>query len=229
MTNAPRRPPVVSIALSLLWSALEAALLALGLGGFEPLVRDPRALALVAIFALTGLALTARQPARARDANEKRPDPLPMAVLFLVPLVTPMIAAYGARHALFTLPHANTVSWCGVALVAVGLAVRVSAMHQLGSRFSPLVSLQHEHELETSGLYGVVRHPGYLGALLANLGCALAFGSALALPLLALMFAAQLARIRAEEALMAARFGDAWRTYSRRTGALLPRPARRDA
>lgn len=229
MTHAPRRPPAVSIAFSLLWSALEAALLALGLGGFEPLARDPRALALIAIFALSGLALTGRQPARAKDASERRPDPLPMAVLFLVPLVTPMLAAFGARHALFTLPHANTVSWCGVALVALGLAVRVSAMHQLGSRFSPLVSLQAEHALETSGLYGVVRHPGYLGALVANLGCAIAFGSALALPLLALMLAAQLARIRAEEALMASRFGDAWRAYTRRTGALLPRPAKHDA
>jgi len=32
--------------------------------------------------------------------------------------------------------------------------------------------------------------------------------------------------VRREEALLAAQFGDAWRAYAARTGALLPRPWR---
>ncbi|MBK7367177.1 MAG: isoprenylcysteine carboxylmethyltransferase family protein [Candidatus Eisenbacteria bacterium] len=227
MADAPRRSPVLSVLFSLVWTALEAALLAAGLGGFERLVRDPRALTLLALFALTGMLLSVRRPSRAQDMAVKRPDPFAMAVLFVIPLLTPMAAAFGASRALFTLPHANTVSWCGVALVAIGLTVRVSAMLQLGPRFSPLVSVQREHALETRGLYAIVRHPGYLGALLADFGNAIAFGSALALLLPVVMLVAQLARIRAEEALMAERFGDQWGAYVRRTGALLPRPARR--
>lgn len=227
MADAPRRPPALSALFSLAWTALEAALLAAGLGGFERLVRDPRALTLLASFALTGLLLSVRRPTRSHDTTERRPDPFAMTVLFVIPLVTPMVAAYGARAALFTLPHANTVSWCGVAMVAAGLAVRISAIFQLGARFSPLVSVQREHALETHGLYAFVRHPGYFGALLAALGNSVAFGSALALPLPVLMLAAQLARIRSEEALMAERFGDEWRAYARRTGALLPRLPKR--
>lgn len=227
MADAPRRSPALSALFSLAWTAFEAALLAAGLGGFERLARDPRAIVLLAIFAATGLLLSVRRPTRAHDTTVKRPDPFAMTVLFVIPLVTPMVAAWGARAALFTLPHANTVSWCGVTFVAVGLAVRIAAMFQLGPRFSPLVSVQREHALETRGLYAFVRHPGYFGALLAALGNAVAFGSALALPLPALMLAAQLARIRSEEALMAERFGDEWRAYARRTGALLPRPAKR--
>ncbi|MBI5170282.1 MAG: isoprenylcysteine carboxylmethyltransferase family protein [Candidatus Eisenbacteria bacterium] len=226
MSDTPRRAPALSLLLSLAWTALEAALLALGLGSFDRLTRDPRAIALLVLFAATGMLLSVRRPTRAQDMTEKRPDPAAMAVLFVIPLVTPMIAAFGARAALFTLPHANTVSWCGVALVAAGLFVRISAMLQLGARFSPLVSLQREHALETRGWYAVVRHPGYLGALLATLGTSLAFGSALATPLPVLMFVAQRLRIRDEEALLAERFGDEWREYARRTGALLPRPPR---
>lgn len=229
MTTAPRRSPLVSATFSLLWTGFEAALLAAGIGGFERLVRDPRALVLLALFAASGLLLSIRRPTRSRDLAEKRPDPLLMVALFVAPLLMPAVAAFGASRALFTLPYANTVSWCGVALVALGLFVRVSAMFQLGPRFSPLVSVQREHALETRGLYAFVRHPGYLGAQLAALGCALSFGSALALPLVAVMFAAQLARIRAEERLMAERFGDAWREYAARTGGLWPRlGARRD-
>lgn len=223
----PRRSPVFSALVSLVWLAFEGALLALGLGGLDELRRDPRALALLALFGVSTLVLSIARPARAQDMREKRPDPLPMALLFVVPLVAPMVAAFGARNALFTLPYANTVSWCGVALAAAGLAIRIAAMLQLGARFSPLVSLQRAHALETRGLYGFVRHPGYLGALLTCLGVSVAFGSALALPLPALMLAAQLARVRGEEALLSAHFGDAWTDYARRTGALLPRPARR--
>lgn len=226
MSDAPRRSPVLSLLLSLAWTGFEAALLALGLGGFDRLARDPRAIALLVLFAATGMLLSVRRPTRAQDMTEKRPDPAAMAVLFVIPLVTPMTAAFGASRALFTLPHANTASWCGVSLVAAGLFVRISAMLQLGARFSPLVSLQREHALETRGWYAVVRHPGYLGALLATLGSSLAFGSALAAPLPLLMFAAQRLRIRSEEALLTERFGDEWRAYARRTGALLPRPPR---
>ena len=177
MTTAPRRSPLVSATFSLLWTGFEAALLAAGIGGLERLVRDPRALVLLALFAASGLLLSIRRPTRSRDLAEKRPDPLPMVVLFVAPLLMPAVAAFGASRALFTLPYANTVSWCGVALVALGLFVRVSAMFQLGPRFSPLVSVQREHALETHGLYAFVRHPGYIGNILPLPGIALALSS----------------------------------------------------
>lgn len=202
---------------------LDAALLALGLGGPSWLVRDPRAGALLAIWTAGGIALALRRPARGQDVTESRPDPAAMAVLLLVPMLTPAAGAWAGRHAWATLPFANTVSWIGIAAVAAGLALRVRAMAALGPRFSPLVALQRGHALETGGPYARVRHPGYLGALIACAGGAVAFGSAAALPLVAIMLAAQLSRVRAEESLLAASFGDEWREYARRTGALLPR------
>jgi protein-S-isoprenylcysteine O-methyltransferase Ste14 len=119
-------------------------------------------------------------------------------------------------------PWPLAVSWTGIALTAAGLWLRIAAMVRLGPRFSPLVAVQREHVLETSGPYAHVRHPGYLGALLTCLGGALAFGSAAALPLVALMLAAQLARVRREERVLAEHFGERWRAYAARTGALLP-------
>jgi protein-S-isoprenylcysteine O-methyltransferase Ste14 len=83
--------------------------------------------------------------------------------------------------------------------------------------------VQREHALETRGLYGAVRHPGYLGAWLAALGSLTAFSSALAMPLL-VAFAWLLAqRAHKEEALLERHFGDAYRAYCARTGAFLPR------
>jgi protein-S-isoprenylcysteine O-methyltransferase Ste14 len=218
------RPPLPVIVLRVLVAlAAETALLAWGLGGLAALLASPRALALVAIWGVTGLVLGVSRPTRAHDTVRAERDPLPMLALALLPLAIPGVAAWGGRLGLWPLPAPDATGWLGVALAALGLWIRVSAMRQLGGRFSPFVALQREHALETTGWYARVRHPGYLGALIASLGAALAFGSALALPLVAAMSGFQWRRLRHEERVLASHFGEAWRAYAARTGALLPR------
>jgi protein-S-isoprenylcysteine O-methyltransferase Ste14 len=221
MTGRPPLPVLVVRALIAL--AVEAALLVWGMGGLAALAASPRALALLAIWGVTGLVLSLSRPTRAHDTVHAERDPLRLFALALLPLAIPGVAAYGGRVGLWPLPAPEVFGWTGVALSALGLWIRVSAMRQLGARFSPLVALQREHTLETTGWYAHVRHPGYLGALLASLGAAITFGSALALPLLAAMAWFQWRRVRHEEAVLAGRFGDGWRAYAARTGALLPR------
>ena len=221
MSGRPPLPLVLArVALVL---AFEAALLAWGLGGFGALLATPPALALLALWGLAAVVLSLARPARAHDTTRVERDPLAMLGLVVLPVAIPPVAAWGGRAALWPLPAPGLLGWAGVTLVAVGLWVRVSAMRQLGARFSPLVSLQREHALETTGWYARVRHPGYLGALLANAGAAVAFGSAVALPLVAAMAVFQWLRVRREERLLAEHFGDSWRAYAARTGALLPR------
>lgn len=226
MTSPPNRPWRAALGVTLMF-AIDVSLLALGFGSYRRAVTDPRALALLAIWAAANTTLAIARPVRGQDVEVSERDPRALALLLLVPLVTPMLAALGARLGWLMLPHARAVSWAGVALAALGLGLRVTAMRQLGRRFSPLVAVQRDHVLETRGLYAAVRHPGYLGALLSCLGAALSFGSALALPLPALMAVAQRARIRREEAVLARHFGPAWESYASRTGMLFPAPPRR--
>jgi protein-S-isoprenylcysteine O-methyltransferase Ste14 len=213
----------VLVARVLVVLAVEAALLAWGLGGPRALLASPRALALLAVWGVTGLVLAISRPTRAHDTVRAERDPLELLALALLPLAIPGIAAWGGRLGTWPLPAPEALGWTGVALSALGLGLRVAAMRQLGARFSPLVSLQREHALETTGWYARVRHPGYLGALVASLGAAIAFGSALALPLVLVMTAFQWRRIAREERLLAGHFGETWSAYVARTGALLPR------
>jgi protein-S-isoprenylcysteine O-methyltransferase Ste14 len=221
---SPRPPaPGVIVLRTLVVLALESALLMWGLGGMRALLASPRALALIAIWGVVGLALGFMRPARGQDIVRAEKDPLAMLALALLPLATPGVAAWGGRLGVWPFPAPELLGWTGVALSAIGLAIRVAAMRQLGVRFSPLLAVQREHALETTGWYARVRHPGYLGSLLASLGAAIAFGSAMALPLVLLMTAFQWDRVRREEKLLEGQFGDAWRAYAARTGALLPR------
>lgn len=226
MTTPParRRHPLVSVTAALVVLTLETALLTFAMGGWDALIAWPQAIALLAVWGVSGIALAWLRPLGRQDLVRFERDALVMVALLVLPYSIPFVSASGR-----TLPAAHIdasmaglLAWAGVAVAALGLGLRIASMRQLGARFSPLVAVQREHALETTGLYARVRHPGYLGSLLASLGAALAFGTWLALPLWGLMVLAQWARIRREESLLGAHFGDVWGHYVARTGALLP-------
>jgi len=92
----------------------------------------------------------------------------------------------------------------------------------LGRRFSGLVAIQPGHSLVTSGVYGIIRHPSYLGLLVNSLGWALAFRSGVGILLTALLIPPLLARLHAEERLLRTQFGDEYDAYRSRTSRLIP-------
>ena len=205
-------------------TALDFALLALALGGPAAVLATPRAVAVLVVWFAGACTLAWLRPVREHDANAiEREHRAGFIALFVLPLVTPAVSAAGRRFGVLPWFASEWADGIGVALVALGLAVRIAAMARLGSRFSPLVAVQRTHALERGGPYAAVRHPGYLGSLLACVGAMLAFGSALALPLVAAFALLLRARIALEESLLERTFGDEWRRYRERTHALLPR------
>lgn len=223
-TNAPVAPsPLAGILGALGTTAIDALLLALALGGFGALASDRRALALLAVWLAGALVLALVRPVRRREGTKRSADPFLLVALLVLPLATAPLAAWGARHGWLVLPGGGALVISGLALVAAGLALRIVAMRQLGSRFDPTVAILPDHALETRGLYSRMRHPGYTGAWLAALGAALTFGGSLGLVTVVLFAAALAARVRREEAALEEHFGDAFRAWRSRTGAFLPR------
>jgi protein-S-isoprenylcysteine O-methyltransferase Ste14 len=116
----------------------------------------------------------------------------------------------------------DAIRWLGVVLFAAGGALRLWPVVVLGNRFSGLVAIQPGHTLVTSGVYGVIRHPSYLGLLVNSLGWALAFRSGVGLLITAFIIPVLLARIRAEERLLHSQFGAEYAAYRARTSRLIP-------
>jgi protein-S-isoprenylcysteine O-methyltransferase Ste14 len=58
----------------------------------------------------------------------------------------------------------------GALLALCGGAVRLACYHSMGKHFTFDVSILDHHKLVTSGPYGIVRHPGYTGALMTLIG-----------------------------------------------------------
>ena len=139
----------------------------------------------------------------------------------VIGLVAGFLPAYTDRIGFWTI-DGDTIRWLGVVVYAVGGALRIWPVFVLGNRFSGLVAIQPRHTLVTNGIYGVIRHPSYLGMLVNSLGWGLAFRSGVGVLLTALILVPVLARIRAEEKLLREQFGDEYDAYRARTSRLIP-------
>jgi protein-S-isoprenylcysteine O-methyltransferase Ste14 len=128
---------------------------------------------------------------------------------------------YLDRHDRWTL-DGDAVRYLGVVLLLVGGVLRIWPMFVLRHRFSALVAIQPGHELATEGLYRHIRHPSYLGMMLALVGWVLVFRSSVGLVAAALGLVVLVQRIEAEEALLASHFGADYEEYRRRTWRLVP-------
>jgi protein-S-isoprenylcysteine O-methyltransferase len=115
-------------------------------------------------------------------------------------------------------------AWAGVALSAAGLVIRAWGMRTLGAAYSRTLRTTADQRLVTAGPYRFVRHPGYLGTIAVWVGACLAFHSWLAALVVAVIMAIAYGwRIRAEEEMLAARFGDDYDRYAAHTARLIPR------
>jgi protein-S-isoprenylcysteine O-methyltransferase Ste14 len=193
----------------------------LGRGGFAAFFSHASLIALaIVLFVLTGVALFSGGNLSPGE-REDRGNRWVLAAFGLIGLLLAYLPAYTDRTDFWTL-DGDAVRWLGVVLFAAGGALRIWPVFVLGRRFSGLVAIQPGHTLVTGGIYGVIRHPSYLGLLVGSLGWALAFRSALGVLLTALLIPPLVARIGAEERLLRMQFGDEYDAYRSRTSRLIP-------
>jgi len=115
------------------------------------------------------------------------------------------------------------VQIAGLSIMMVGILVRSVAIRKLGRLHTPNVALRKDHELKDDGIYRYVRHPSYLGALIALIGFSLALGNWWSVAAIAAASPCiYLFRIREEEAALSAGLGAAYRDYCARTKRLIP-------
>jgi protein-S-isoprenylcysteine O-methyltransferase Ste14 len=121
-------------------------------------------------------------------------------------------------------PVAETsVAVVGIGLMAASLFLTYAAVKTLGKQWSLAARLVQEHQLIREGPYSLVRHPIYTAMFGMLVGTDLAVSHWQTLILSSAVFlAGTMLRIRAEEQLLSAAFGDAYRTYARAVPALIP-------
>ncbi len=147
---------IARLALVVLASAAYVGLAILGWGGFRAFFSHPALVALViAFFALSGVALFAGGNL-SPGVREDRANRWVIVAFMLIGLLDGCLPAYTDRRQFWTI-DSETIRWVGVALFAVGGALRMWPVFVLGRRFSGLVAIQPGHTLVTGA--GVVSCP----------------------------------------------------------------------
>jgi protein-S-isoprenylcysteine O-methyltransferase Ste14 len=111
----------------------------------------------------------------------------------------------------------------GAFLIIIGLIIRIYAINTLKQHFTYRVTKIENHELIETGLYKMIRHPGYLGQLFIFIGTAVSFSNWLSI--LSMMVAVSIGylfRIRIEERFMIEQMGQKYLNYQKRTKKLIP-------
>jgi protein-S-isoprenylcysteine O-methyltransferase Ste14 len=147
-----------------------------------------------------------------------------LGLLFLGMFFVPII--YGATDWLdvanYSLPP--WASWLGVLLLAGAVLVFWRAHADLGLNWSPSLEIREKHELVTRGIYSVIQHPMYASQWLWVIAQPLLLHNWVAGFLNLLIFIPfYFLRVKAEEQMMLETFGDQYRAYTQKVGAVLPK------
>jgi protein-S-isoprenylcysteine O-methyltransferase Ste14 len=213
--------PIARITLVIVSAALYFGLAILGWGGVGPFFSHP---ALVALAVATGVLVIVAYMAGGNvspGVREDQSNRWVVGAFAVIGLLSGFFPAYTDRIGFWTI-DGERIRWLGIALYVVGGVLRLWPVFVLGNRFSGLVAIQPGHTLVTGGIYGVIRHPSYLGLLVNSLGWGLAFRSGVGVLLTVILIPLLLARIRAEEALLRDEFGAEYEDYRVRTSRLIP-------
>ena len=170
-----------------------------------------------------------RQARRSGEAIPRRREGagnLFLRLLLAIPFYLSMLAyalnpGWMAWSAL-TLPA--WLRWAGVIVGLATLPLLYWVLHSLGNNISETFLTKQEHHLVTHGPYRWVRHPLYTVASAAFLALGLISANGFILAMSAvILLGVALFVVPREEGQLAAKFGDSYEEYRRRTGGLMPR------
>ena len=115
-------------------------------------------------------------------------------------------------------------AWLGVALIAGAVIVFWRAHADLGLNWSPTLEIREKHELITRGIYSAIRHPMYASQWLWAFAQILLLQNWIAgFSSLVVFIPFYFLRVKAEEQLMLEQFGDQYRFYMQKVGAVFPK------
>ena len=128
------------------------------------------------------------------------------------------------RYALVQLWHlGDALKWILVAMTAAGLLFTWWARIHLGGLWSDWVTKKAGHHVVDTGPYRLVRHPIYLGLIIAGFATAIEKGTSFALFGAGIMTVAFYIKARREERFLRAVLGEnAYDLYARKTAMLVP-------
>jgi protein-S-isoprenylcysteine O-methyltransferase Ste14 len=146
-----------------------------------------------------------------------------MAISFTGLFAVPAIYSFTGAPRFADHPFQPVLAWLGVLVLVSALLLFFHTHRRLGRFWSVTLEIRQNHGLVTDGIYRFVRHPMYSAYFLWALSQALLLPNWIAGPAGLVGFGTLFAfRVRREERMMLAAFGDVYAEYAARTKRIIP-------
>ena len=211
---------VARLAKAAIIALLSCAVVAGAAGGWE-FVRRPVGIVLLVVWFYWWLTTAWYRPLGLASKYSRRGVGM---TLILIPmyLIMLVVIPWEYRHYTGPIPRNGLLAWLGLALLVAGALLGAWAMRIQSGTYTMRLNVASDQKLIKTGPYAIVRHPGYLGNIIAVFGLSLALSSLVGVALTVVAVVGILIRIRREEQMLLAEFGDQYRAYMQRTRQLLP-------
>lgn len=157
---------------------------------------------------------------------------LPLTIFLLAPLLDVPVFAFGLgeSHLLalaLDLAGLIPLGWGVYLVMTVSLVLIAIGMALLAVGWAQVFGARHD--LMTRGIYGLVRHPQYLGLILIVIAFNIQWPTLLTLAMAPVLIVMYVRQARREDRELNAQFGGEYLRYAERVPAFLPRLRRRHA
>jgi protein-S-isoprenylcysteine O-methyltransferase Ste14 len=115
------------------------------------------------------------------------------------------------------------LAWAGLLLMFSGLSLRYWSAKVLGEFYTRTLLTVEGQTIIEKAPYSIIRHPGYLGTFMMEIGAGLAVMNWTIILVVVIMgIVSRTYRIKAEEEMLEGRFGKQYKVYSIKTWRLFP-------
>jgi len=116
------------------------------------------------------------------------------------------------------------IGWAGTGLFVFAIWVLYLSHAALGKNWTPVLAIQKEHTLVTSGIYAYIRHPMYATHILWAIAQVLMLHNWIAgYSFFVVMIPHYLVRVGREEKMLQDHYGQKYKDYAERTGRIFPK------
>lgn len=142
-----------------------------------------------------------------------------IVLTFAIILITAELLSY-FRIGLF---QSRKISFIALGFMVIGLLIRIYSMLKLKASYTRILLKTDQQKLISTGLYGIIRHPGYLGTILIWIFFGFAINNYFVAAIsIFLILATYAYRINAEEKMLSEQFGPEYKNYQKQTWKVIP-------
>ena len=160
---------------------------------------------------------------RSKSTDKQNADKNSLAIIWITVVAAITLATVIAMNFYFPIAVNPVIKYVGLAIIYLGILLRLAAIVGLGRFFTVDVTIREDHRLKQDGLYKYLRHPSYFASLLSFIGYGISLNNwiSLILVVVAVLIVFKM-RINIEEKALIEQFGAEYLEYKKKVKGLIP-------